>query len=433
MKGWWKCPSGRASNVRWARLTFAARGMLATIEDAADGSGEVPIDDTFGELVAVLGAHHGAEVAHGLVQDLVAAGFIAARTDPPRLVILDAPAVDASAEEAAPAAAAQVAPAPAPSPAPSAPNPLAAMTPAQRRRLKHKVEHRVDRFARIAPGTTWEAILSPAHPEHHLLADDGRSKASRSMYRDATGTHTGTERDAYRDATGTLPGRPSPQAPLPEKDGETEKRDPGSDALARSGTGYRDAQEEGTGTHTGTRPVPTTGTPSGMHTGTAPRCSTTEATGRRMAAAEVWQILRGQGRLRLTVTGAHEVELERVLADVATRDGGEGWNREGLERLAGHIRSGHLATGKDGARWTPTIGQLRGSDGTWTRLLSLYDEAAGCARCVGESAEGDDSWAGAHDVTAERLAREEAALRAQGAGATVTTTNTHTKGAHVRG
>lgn len=35
MIGWWKCSSGRASDVLWQGLSFAARGLLATLEDAA--------------------------------------------------------------------------------------------------------------------------------------------------------------------------------------------------------------------------------------------------------------------------------------------------------------------------------------------------------------------------------------------------------------
>ena len=41
MRGWWQCPSGLGSDVRWRALSLAARGLLATLADAADGTGEV--------------------------------------------------------------------------------------------------------------------------------------------------------------------------------------------------------------------------------------------------------------------------------------------------------------------------------------------------------------------------------------------------------
>ena len=37
MRGWWQCPSGLGSDVRWQALSLAARGLLATLADAADG------------------------------------------------------------------------------------------------------------------------------------------------------------------------------------------------------------------------------------------------------------------------------------------------------------------------------------------------------------------------------------------------------------
>ena len=43
MRGWWKCPSGQACDPRWASLSIAERGLLWSLLDAADGSGEVPV------------------------------------------------------------------------------------------------------------------------------------------------------------------------------------------------------------------------------------------------------------------------------------------------------------------------------------------------------------------------------------------------------
>ncbi len=90
--------------------------------------------------------------------------------------------------------------------------------------------------------------------------------------------------------------------------------------------------------------------------------------------------LRG-AQLRLTITTPQEAELDRVLGDVEAR--GQGWTRLGVERLAEHLRAQHVATGRDGRPWTPTASSLRG-DGSWTRLLALYDEADGCPRCAEE-------------------------------------------------
>jgi len=38
MIGWWQCPSGQACDPRWASLSLAGRGMLASLLDAADGA-----------------------------------------------------------------------------------------------------------------------------------------------------------------------------------------------------------------------------------------------------------------------------------------------------------------------------------------------------------------------------------------------------------
>lgn len=125
-----------------------------------------------------------------------------------------------------------------------------------------------------------------------------------------------------------------------------------------------------------------------------------------MVAGEVLMLLRGEARLRLTTTTQQERELERVLVDVAAR--GQGWERPGLDRLAGHLRDGH-ATTRDGSAWRPTLAQLRGHDGAWARLLSLYDEASSCARCDG--GHGPDGWDNSEDLASVRRRRREQAER----------------------
>ena len=53
------------------------------------------------------------------------------------------------------------------------------------------------------------------------------------------------------------------------------------------------------------------------------------------------------------------------------------WTLDGTRHLARHIKAGHLRDG-----WRPSIAHLRGRDGSWTTLLSLYDEAQTCERCA---------------------------------------------------
>lgn len=60
MRGYWPCPSGLASVVSWARLSLAARGLLASLCDAADGAGYV---ETLGDARAAVLAITGREAA----------------------------------------------------------------------------------------------------------------------------------------------------------------------------------------------------------------------------------------------------------------------------------------------------------------------------------------------------------------------------------
>jgi hypothetical protein len=101
------------------------------------------------------------------------------------------------------------------------------------------------------------------------------------------------------------------------------------------------------------------------------RLPTVERPAGVVGAGDVLAELRGAG-LRLSITGAIEVELDRALAGVTPP-----WSLPGVRRLAAHVRAGHL---KDG--WKPALSHLRGRDGSWSTLLSLYDEAQGCERCA---------------------------------------------------
>ena len=79
MIGWWKCSSGRASDVLWQGLSFAARGLLATLEDSADGSGVVPMPAGPRELAAVVGGWQGADLVLTLLEEIERAGRVATR------------------------------------------------------------------------------------------------------------------------------------------------------------------------------------------------------------------------------------------------------------------------------------------------------------------------------------------------------------------
>ena len=43
MKGWWRSPSGQLNDPRCAKLSLAARGLLWSLSDVADGRGAVPL------------------------------------------------------------------------------------------------------------------------------------------------------------------------------------------------------------------------------------------------------------------------------------------------------------------------------------------------------------------------------------------------------
>jgi hypothetical protein len=157
---------------------------------------------------------------------------------------------------------------------------------------------------------------------------------------------------------------PSPAPPPSEKnEKEAQKARAGGPTTER--TTPRTTATDNRSGEGGGQPAPTTTDNSG-----SPRLPTVERPG-AIGAGEVFMELRGTGALRLTTSGAHEVELERILAGVSPA-----WARESVRRLAAHIREGHLRDG-----WKPALSHLRGKDGSWTTLLSLYDEAQGCERC----------------------------------------------------
>ena len=104
----------------------------------------------------------------------------------------------------------------------------------------------------------------------------------------------------------------------------------------------------------------------------AASCTTVENLSVWPSAAEVLSAL-GQ-----RASGDHELELHRVLKDVAAR--GKGVSLAAAKRLASHLAQ-HTRTVADGSRWKPTLHHLRGADGRWTPFLGLLEESEACTRC----------------------------------------------------
>jgi hypothetical protein len=78
MRGWWQCPSGLGSDLRWVALSLAARGLLATFADAADGTGEVFVGAIpVAAVVRAAAPGETPEARDALWSELTAAGFLA--------------------------------------------------------------------------------------------------------------------------------------------------------------------------------------------------------------------------------------------------------------------------------------------------------------------------------------------------------------------
>ena len=288
MIGWWKCSSGRASDVLWQGLSFAARGLLATLEDSADGSGVVPMPAGPRELAAVVGGWQGADLVLTLLEEIERAGRVVVDHEGHQLLL---PHTVRDDEPRKPSASARA------------------------------------QSARDGSRVSAEGPRKPTRQERHSF------KCRERIWRDVPADMTW---DAW--------------LATPE----------GATWLRRSAT-----------------PRATLAT-----VAATPRCDTVETlTAREITAGDALAALRGDARLRLTLTTPQEAELDRVLGDVAAR--GQGWTRSGLARLALHLRAQHTAPGRDGRPWVPSSSSLRG-DGSWSRLLALYDEADGCSRCAEE-------------------------------------------------
>ena len=214
----------------------------------------------------------------------------------------------------------------------------------------------------VPAGVTFEAWLSTPEGSAWMAGATGR-QALHLAKRNASATQV--QRVALHPPSHTLPS---------QKEGRDKEE--ASDAGARDHEAQRPDQKCNA---SATLEVQRSATESA----TVPACFTVETlTAREITAGDALMALRGDAQLRLTVTTQQELELDRVLADVAAR--GQGWTLRGTARLAIHLRAQHVATGRDGRPWTPTTSSLRGADGSWARLLALYDEADGCPRCAEE-------------------------------------------------
>jgi len=164
----------------------------------------------------------------------------------------------------------------------------------------------------------------------------------------------------------------SPTPPLPEKRPEDKEKSGSEGARAHgdnppcNGDNLR-----------GDNFAPTVTTPA------PPRCPTVERTPPRLPAVEAREVFAhlrggtnlGGGGLTLSVTKDHEKELNAIFKGF--EEDRAPWTLTSVKRLARHVGAGHLRDG-----WRPQLAHLRGKDGSWTTLLSLYDEAQTCARCA---------------------------------------------------
>lgn len=74
---WWRCPSGQTADARCASLTLAARGLLWTLADFADGTGEVPTGAlTLEAVLRGAAPHDGPDARASAWQELADAGLV---------------------------------------------------------------------------------------------------------------------------------------------------------------------------------------------------------------------------------------------------------------------------------------------------------------------------------------------------------------------
>jgi len=351
VKGWWRSPSGQLNDPRCAKLSLAARGLLWSLSDVADGRGAVPLGAmTLDEVLLAVSGRDPEEPVRAAWLELhrVRLAYVEGG-----VIALDLPAVDAGDDGARPL----------PNTAEESPRPArAAALRAWFSKLRLKTcdarvrwldsEHGQRAIDRLGLTRDEALVMAEGAGQHKGRFGHERPAATRG----ATVAHSQSNREQpVASAPGATTGATEVSPTPPSGEIETKKE------AEPNASNREQPVASAPGATTGATEVSPT-----------PRLSSWERTGARVSATEVLFTLRTDGGLRLSAGPVQENELDGVLQGVTPV-----WTLDGTRHLARHIKAGHLRDG-----WRPSIAHLRGRDGSWTTLLSLYDEAQTCERCA---------------------------------------------------
>ncbi len=344
MKGWWRSPSGQLNDPRCAKLSLAARGLLWSLSDVADGRGAVPLGAmTLDEVLLAVSGRDPEEPVRAAWLELhrVRLAYVEGG-----VIALDLPEPDVSQPETF-AGPSEVA-----GEVTTRPDKAVAV-----KRLRALLSKLVLKTAEARTAWLESEHGGKALERLGLTPEDGRAvvettgRRGRPVTIKKVTSDDGMVTEKVTEKVATV----SPAPPSGEKDTEKEAADSArAGMVTETVTGPRE---------TVAQTVPETVTP---------RLSSRESTVVRVTATEVLFTLRTDGGLRLSAGPVQENELDGVLQGVTPV-----WTLDGTRHLARHIKAGHLRDG-----WRPSIAHLRGRDGSWTTLLSLYDEAQTCERCA---------------------------------------------------
>jgi len=356
VKGWWRSPSGQLNDPRCAKLSLAARGLLWSLSDVADGRGAVPLGAmTLDEVLLAVSGRDPEEPVRAAWLELhrVRLAYVDGG-----MIMLDLPAVDAGEDVVRPL----------PNTVEESPRPArAAALRAWFSKLRLKTcddrirwldsEHGQKALDRLGLTRGEALVMAEGAGQHKGRFGHERPAATRG----ATVAHSQSNREQpVASAPGATTGATEvPPAP-PSGDKETKKE------AEPNASNREQLVAPAPGATTGATEVPP------APDRAPPRLSSWERTGARVSATEVLFTLRTDGGLRLSAGPVQENELDGVLQGVTPA-----WTLDGVRHLARHIKAEHLRDG-----WRPSIAHLRGRDGSWTTLLSLYDEAQTCGRCA---------------------------------------------------
>lgn len=357
MKGWWPSPSGQLSDPRVARLSLNGRGLLWSLCDAADGRGAVGLgamrlDDV---LLALSGRTPEADVRSAWAElEGVRLAYVEGG-----LIVLDLAEPDVSQTETFAGPTAAAGEVTTRTDKASATGKLKAWFS----KLKLKtVETRAAWLEEEHGRKTLERLGLTLDEARPLVEAAGR-KGGRFGHERAALTRGGNPPPSVTADGGNHGGNVTSAAEVTTEVTRVSPAPP-------SGERNKDREGEAGARATVVTPV-VTGSGEPVTTEVTLRLSSEERTGPCVTAGEVFFHLRRTGHLRLSVGGVHEAELERALKDVTPR-----WTLDGVKRLAAHIGAAHLRNG-----WKPNLDNLRGKDLSWSRLLTLHDEAQDCPRC----------------------------------------------------